>query len=93
MKSENKKKRSFNQPVEPLLFLDGSNPLHNLPAIRSVDDIQRMSKQNVLNYLNDYAIHCANTETAVDLKYKLRAAVDLSSYQMLISSGIIRGLK
>lgn len=78
-KNFNRLKRNRGDIISPIPFLDGSLPPPALVAIKSIDDINAISKTDLMAYLSGYGIQFNREESPASLRAKLRDAVGLGS--------------
>ncbi|EPY51068.1 cell surface glycoprotein [Schizosaccharomyces cryophilus OY26] len=76
VRMENKELRRAGYPIMEVPFLEGNNPDSELPRITCTQDIDRLSKDECIRYLNGYGISFNANET-IALKKKLANAVGL----------------
>ncbi|EPY50117.1 hypothetical protein SPOG_03585 [Schizosaccharomyces cryophilus OY26] len=74
----NVQRRSLGFPIDVVPFLNGEEPTEKLPQIRSVEDIDLLTKDQCTSYLNGYGIRFNPNET-IKLKERLRDVVGLMS--------------
>ncbi|WBW72040.1 cell surface glycoprotein [Schizosaccharomyces osmophilus] len=70
--------RSLGKSIDIVPYLNGQLPDIDLPRIYSIEDIERLTKDQCTRYLNGYGIRFGPNET-IKLKERIRDAVGLHS--------------
>ncbi|EPY52307.1 hypothetical protein SPOG_01635 [Schizosaccharomyces cryophilus OY26] len=77
-KTENIQLRSMGFPINIVPFLNGTQPDDDLPEIRSVEDIDGLTRDQCARYLDGYGIRF-NFDESIKMKERLRDVVGLIS--------------
>ncbi|KAL2313912.1 Meiotic expression up-regulated protein [Schizosaccharomyces pombe] len=78
-RSQNMRRRATGYPAIAVPFLNGSLPQADLPPLRTIEDIDSLTREQCLTFIQGYGIPIDSSDT-VYLKEKLRDAIGMRAF-------------